>query len=73
MGGDLTRRTEKYFPRIAHFQVAGVPDRAEPNSGEVNYPHLFRLVDSLGYDAWIGCEYRPKGRTEEGLDWLRKT
>jgi 2-dehydrotetronate isomerase len=72
MGGDLTRRTEKYFSRIAHFQIAGVPDRAEPNRGEVNYPHLFHLVDSLGYDGWIGCEYRPKARTEEGLDWLKK-
>jgi 2-dehydrotetronate isomerase len=71
MGGDLTRRTERYFARIAHFQVAGVPDRAEPDSGEVNYPYLFRLVDSLGYDGWIGCEYRPKGRTKEGLAWLK--
>jgi hydroxypyruvate isomerase len=73
MGGDLARRTEKYFPKIGHFQVAGVPDRAEPDLGEVNYPYLFRLVDSLQYDGWIGCEYRPKGRTEDGLGWLPKT
>jgi 2-dehydrotetronate isomerase len=71
MGGDLTRRTEKYFSHIGHFQVAGVPDRGEPDSGEVNYPHLFHLVDSLGYDGWIGCEYRPKARTEEGLAWIK--
>jgi 2-dehydrotetronate isomerase len=73
MGGDLARRTEKYFSKIGHFQLAGVPDRAEPDRGEVNFPYLFQLVDSLHYDGWIGCEYRPRGRTEEGLGWLPKT
>jgi hydroxypyruvate isomerase len=73
MGGDLARRTEKFFPGIGHFQLAGVPDRAEPDLGEVNFPYLFNLVDALHYDGWIGCEYRPKGRTEEGLGWLSKT
>jgi len=73
MGGDLARRTEKYFSRIGHFQLAGVPDRAEPDCGEVNFPYLFQLVDSLRYGGWIGCEYRPRGRTEEGLGWLPKT
>jgi 2-dehydrotetronate isomerase len=73
MGGDLTRRTEKYFSRIGHFQLAGVPDRAEPNIGEVNFSYLFHLVDSLHYSGWIGCEYRPKGPTAEGLEWLPKT
>ena len=73
MGGDLARRTEKYFSKIGHFQLAGVPDRAEPDQGEVNYPYLFNLVDSFQYDGWIGCEYRPQGRTEEGLGWLAKT
>jgi 2-dehydrotetronate isomerase len=72
MGGDLTRRTEKFFSKIGHFQLAGVPDRAEPDRGEVNFSHLFNLVDSLHYNGWIGCEYRPKGRTEEGLTWLPK-
>jgi len=73
MGGDLARRTEKYFSKIGHFQLAGVPDRAEPDRGEVNFPYLFQLVDSLHYGGWIGCEYRPRGRTEEGLGWLPKT
>jgi 2-dehydrotetronate isomerase len=73
MGGDLARRTERYFAKIGHFQLAGVPDRAEPDRGEVNYPYLFHLVDSFHYDGWIGCEYRPSGRTEEGLGWLPKT
>ena len=72
MGGDLSRRTEKFFSKIGHFQLAGVPDRAEPDRGEVNFSHLFNLVDSMHYDGWIGCEYRPKGRTEEGLRWLPK-
>jgi 2-dehydrotetronate isomerase len=73
MGGDLARRTEKYFSKIGHFQLAGVPDRAEPDIGEVNFPYLFHLVDSLHYTGWIGCEYRPKGLTIEGLEWLPKT
>jgi 2-dehydrotetronate isomerase len=73
MGGDLARRTEKFFSKIEHFQLAGVPDRAEPDIGEVNFPYLFQLVDSLHYDGWIGCEYRPKGRTEDGLGWFPKT
>jgi hydroxypyruvate isomerase len=70
MGGDLARRTERFFSKIGHFQMAGVPDRAEPNLGEVNFPYLFHLVDSLQYGGWIGCEYRPKAGTEEGLGWL---
>lgn len=73
MGGDLARRTEKYFSKIGHFQLAGVPDRAEPNIGEINFPYLFDLVDSLHYTGWIGCEYRPKGLTTNGLEWLPKT
>ena len=73
MGGDLARRTEKYFSNTGHYQLAGVPDRAEPDIGEVNYAYLFQLVDSLQYDGWIGCEYRPKNRTEEGLHWLLNT
>ncbi len=72
MGGDLARRTEKYFSRIGHYQIAGVPDRGEPDIGEVNYDYLFQLVDSLGYTGWIGCEYRPKSRTEDGLLWFSR-
>lgn len=73
MGGDLARRTEKFFSKIGHYQIAGVPDRAEPDLGEVNFPYLFRLVDALQYEGWIGCEYRPRGRTEEGLKWLKSS
>jgi hydroxypyruvate isomerase len=56
---------------IGHIQVAGVPDRHEPDEGEVNYPYLFRLVDELGYSGWIGCEYRPRAGTSAGLGWLQ--
>jgi len=71
MEGDLTRRLERLMPRIAHIQIAGVPDRHEPDTGEVNYPHLFATLDRLGYDGYVGCEYRPASRTEEGLRWFR--
>jgi 2-dehydrotetronate isomerase len=70
MGGDLSRRTERFFAHIGHIQVAGVPDRGEPDRGEVNFSHLYKLVDQLGYQGWIGCEYKPAGRTEEGLAWI---
>jgi hydroxypyruvate isomerase len=59
------------MPGIGHIQVAGVPDRHEPDEGELNYPYLFRLLDELGYDGWVGCEYRPRAGTSAGLGWLR--
>jgi hydroxypyruvate isomerase len=52
------------------MQIAGVPHRHEPDLGEVNYPFLFSLLDELGYEGWIGCEYRPRGKTSAGLGWL---
>jgi len=72
MEGDLTRRLETLMPRIAHIQIAGVPERHEPDTGEVNYPHLFGVLGRLGYEGFVGCEYRPAGRTEDGLGWLRR-
>jgi 2-dehydrotetronate isomerase len=71
MEGDLTRRLELHFAGVGHIQVAGVPDRHEPDGGEVAYPHLFQRLDALGYDGWIGCEYRPAGATSAGLGWVR--
>jgi len=71
VGGDLIRRFEAHAPLVGHVQVAGVPWRHEPNDGEVNYPAVFGLLDSSGYAGWVGCEYRPRGRTEEGLGWAR--
>ncbi len=68
--GDLTRLLERDLWRIGHVQIAGVPDRQEPDRGEVRYAHLFGLLDDLGYRGMVGCEYRPRGRTEDGLGWL---
>lgn len=72
--GDVASKLKRDISRphagIAHIQVAGVPDRHEPDLGEVNYPYLFQLIDELGYQGWIGCEYRPKAQTSAGLGWL---
>lgn len=69
--GDVAVKIRANIDRIAHFQIAGVPDRHEPDIGEVNYPYLFDVIDELGYDGWIGCEYRPKGETRDGLGWAK--
>ena len=66
VGGDLIRRFEKHFPLVGHVQIAAVPSRHEPDEGEVNYPAIFAALDRLGYRGWIGCEYRPRGKTEDG-------
>jgi hydroxypyruvate isomerase len=68
--GDLAMGLRKHFAGVGHVQVASVPDRHEPDDGEVDYRYLFRLLDELGYDGWVGCEYRPRGRTEDGLGWM---
>lgn len=70
--GDLTRRIEKHFEGIGHIQIAGVPDRHEPDDGEVNYPSIFHLLDRMGYAGYIGCEYRPRNGTSAGLGWLHR-
>jgi hydroxypyruvate isomerase len=75
--GDLAIRIHKYLQapsptRIGHFQIAGVPERHEPDTGEVNYSYLFDLIDKLGFEGWIGCEYIPKAGTSEGLGWFRR-
>ncbi|MCB9946625.1 MAG: hydroxypyruvate isomerase family protein [Rhodospirillaceae bacterium] len=67
--GDLAVRLRDLFGLIGHIQIAGVPERHEPSVGEINYPYLFALMDQLGYDGWVGCEYRPAGGTVEGLGW----
>jgi hydroxypyruvate isomerase len=70
MEGDLARHIREFADITAHVQIAGVPERHEPDLGEVNYPYLFAVLDELGYGGWVGCEYRPKGRTEDGLGWF---
>lgn len=71
--GDLTAKLDEYLPsgRVGHLQVAGVPDRHEPDTGELNCAHLFERIDQHGYAGWIGCEYRPRAGTSEGLGWFR--
>ena len=68
--GDLITRLKTHLNLIGHVQIAAVPSRAEPDEGEVNYREIFRTLDSLGYQGWIGAEYRPRRRTEDGLSWL---
>lgn len=68
-GGNLAATLTGALPRIGHIQIAGVPGRHEPDNGEIAYPFLFNLIDSLGYDGWIGCEYTPAGATRDGLSW----
>jgi hydroxypyruvate isomerase len=67
--GNLAEKVERLLPRIGHMQVADVPGRHEPGSGEINFGFLFKHVDAIGYDGWIGCEYNPAGGTVEGLKW----
>ena len=76
--GDLATKLRRYLPtgNVGHIQIAGVPQRHEPDLGELNYPYLFSLLDALSYTGWVGCEYRPQagmqaGGTTAGLGWLR--
>lgn len=71
MEGDLARTMERNLPAIAHIQLADNPGRHEPGTGEINYPFLFGHLDRIGYPGWIGCEYKPKAGTTEGLSWLK--
>ncbi|KQQ89037.1 hydroxypyruvate isomerase [Massilia sp. Leaf139] len=69
MEGDLANTIRELLPLIRHIQIADVPGRHEPGTGEINFPYLFRVLDELGYDGWIGCEYTPAAGTVEGLGW----
>lgn len=69
--GDLVNLMTRLMPYIAHMQVADNPGRNEPGTGEINWTFVFRKIDELGFDGWIGCEYRPKGKTEVGLTWFQ--
>jgi hydroxypyruvate isomerase len=70
--GDVTRRLEKLMGVIDHMQLADVPGRHEPGTGEIGWEFVFRRIDELGYQGWIGCEYAPAGDTLEGLAWRRR-
>lgn len=71
MEGELANTIKANISLIKHMQLADNPGRNEPGTGEINYKFLFKFIDDLGYDGWIGCEYRPKTTTVEGLGWLK--
>ncbi len=71
MEGDLAPTIEKHLSQIAHMQLADNPGRHEPGTGEINYPFLFDFIDKLGYQGWIGCEYKPAAGTDAGLGWIK--
>lgn len=72
MEGELAATMQKFLPRIGHIQLADNPGRNEPGSGEINYPFLFAHLERIGYEGWIGCEYKPATSTEAGLDWRQR-
>ena len=71
MEGDLARTIQANLARLPHMQLADNPGRNEPGTGEINYGFLFEHIDRLGYDGWIGCEYKPAKTTDEGLGWVK--
>jgi len=70
--GDVTKRMEALFGRIVHMQIADVPARNEPGTGEIGWEYVFRRIDELGYRGFVGCEYRPAGDTVAGLAWRKR-
>jgi hydroxypyruvate isomerase len=70
--GDLAKTIERLLPKIGHMQLADVPDRHEPGTGEINFDYLLAHIDRLGYPGWMGCEYIPKGDTVAGLGWAKR-
>jgi hydroxypyruvate isomerase len=71
MSGDLAEKLRANASVIRHVQIAGNPGRHEPDVGEVNYPYLFDVLDELHYSGWVGCEYKPRGTTLDGLGWAK--
>ena len=67
--GDVTKRMEALMPLIAHMQIADVPARNEPGTGEIGWRYVFATIERLGYRGWVGCEYRPASATVPGLVW----
>ena len=72
MEGELAATLQKHLPRIGHVQLADNPGRNEPGTGEIHYPFLFAHLDRIGYDGWVGCEYKPATTTQAGLGWLQR-
>jgi hydroxypyruvate isomerase len=72
MEGGLADSLRALFPLIAHLQLADAPGRHEPGTGAIDFGALFALLDELGYDGWVGCEYCPAGATAGGLGWRER-
>jgi hydroxypyruvate isomerase len=72
MEGELAATVQKFLPYIAHIQLADNPGRHEPGTGEINYAFVLRHLDAIGYKGWVGCEYKPKTSTLQGLDWIQQ-
>lgn len=72
MEGELAGTLARHLPSIGHIQLADNPGRNEPGTGEINYAFLFRHLDALGWQGWIGCEYKPRSTTAEGLGWRKE-
>ena len=70
MEGELANTLIRHADKIGHLQAADNPNRNEPGTGEINYDFIFNLIKNSDYDGWVGCEYKPRARTEEGLGWL---
>ncbi|MEX6507614.1 hydroxypyruvate isomerase family protein [Jiella sp. M17.18] len=70
--GDVMTKLERFLPLIGHVQIAAVPSRAEPDEGEIAYPRIFAHLDRIGYDGWVGCEYKPRDGTDAGLVWAER-
>jgi hydroxypyruvate isomerase len=71
MEGDVAMAIREFGPLARHYQIASPPDRGEPDDGEMNYAYLFKLIDESGFDGWVGCEYKPRKGTVEGLKWVK--
>jgi hydroxypyruvate isomerase len=71
MEGDIVARLERYLPRVGHIQISGVPGRSEPDHGELDHRTVLAAIDRLGWKGYVGCEYRPRTTTQEGLGWIK--
>ncbi|WP_207459768.1 hydroxypyruvate isomerase [Azospirillum sp. SYSU D00513] len=71
MEGDVVPTMQRLLPKIAHIQIADNPGRNEPGTGEINYSFVFNAIDRMGFQGWVGCEYKPAARTSDGLGWMR--
>jgi hydroxypyruvate isomerase len=70
MEGELAATIRANLPLIGHIQLADNPGRGEPGTGEINYRYLFAMLEEIGYTGWIGCEYKPRAGTAQGLGWM---